>query len=368
MANPQKEDGHTPINHETLEALLRWNGPGRVKDFVLAVMRETWGWSERERRVPTTRFVELLGVTEGRVRQLREVACHCGLVERVNRTYRVQKDHEMWEAYQGNSPSTEARGRLKNKRALYDAEQEAPLRNKRTPYETIGASTKQEGPLRKTVVEGPTKQEEPLRNDRSLYETRGASIGKTVEGPLAKTSKKESKNDSPPFPPSNGDGNTAGEGALLSSAPNVERPPPTGPAETCMTLLARCCKDGLEADHAGIRHAVESQFAQMRDPAFVLERAEATFQWGIAAREAGRARPVDRIARYFTASCNKAWEQWSRERPDPWTRTNGPLPNDASQAMVYRAARMAWRNGEPIATTTYRAPSEAPPGEEAPRE
>ena len=94
----------------------------------------------------------------------------------------------------------------------------------------------------------------------------------------------------------------------------------------------------------------------------------ATYQWGIAAKEAGATKPIHRITGYFTAACNKAWEQWSRERPDPWTRTNGPLPNDASQAMVYRAARMAWRNGEPIATTTYRAPSEAPPGEEAPRE
>ena len=73
-----------------------WQGPGRVKDFVLAVMRETYGWSAKSRVIPEYRFSALLGISGTRVRQLRAKAEACGMILRTGNEYEVQKDYSLW--------------------------------------------------------------------------------------------------------------------------------------------------------------------------------------------------------------------------------------------------------------------------------
>lgn len=97
MANPQKENGHTDIANDLLEAVIGWDGPGRVKDFVLAVMRETYGWSKRSKPIPAWRLGALLRVSERRVRQLRDQALACNVVTYDEAGgYAVQKDFDAW--------------------------------------------------------------------------------------------------------------------------------------------------------------------------------------------------------------------------------------------------------------------------------
>lgn len=110
MAAPQKENGFTPIANELLEALIAWDGPGRVKDLVLAVMRETYGWSEKERKVDAWRLCGLLHVGERRLRQLRDQAVRCSLLTYSAETgYCIQKNWEGWTVETGpGKPMDEA--------------------------------------------------------------------------------------------------------------------------------------------------------------------------------------------------------------------------------------------------------------------
>ena len=132
MAAPQKELGHTPIAHELLEALILWNGPGRVKDLVLAVMRETYGWSEKARVIPAWRLCQMLGVSDARVRQLRGVAVKCGLILVDGNTYEIQKDFDLWTTPDGNGVPADRKGLLR--RGTYEeAPSNDPLRS--SPFE-----------------------------------------------------------------------------------------------------------------------------------------------------------------------------------------------------------------------------------------
>lgn len=110
MAAPQKENGFTPIANELLEALIAWDGPGRVKDLVFAVMRETYGWSEKERKVDAWRLCGLLHVGERRLRQLRDQAVRCSLLTYSAETgYCIQKNWEEWTVETGpGKPMDEA--------------------------------------------------------------------------------------------------------------------------------------------------------------------------------------------------------------------------------------------------------------------
>ncbi|HOV50550.1 MAG TPA: replication protein, partial [Candidatus Cryosericum sp.] len=102
-ATPQLEDGFVRFATEWLEAFIRAEYPGSVKEFVLVIARETWGWNETWREIPMPRIAELLGVSVGRAKQLRDEAVRRQLVEweagrgpgRMGR-YRVQKDYTLW--------------------------------------------------------------------------------------------------------------------------------------------------------------------------------------------------------------------------------------------------------------------------------
>jgi len=105
---PQLENGYTRLSNEWFEAFIAAAYPAAVKNFVLAVARETWGFhaggADRPfRPVSTQRLSELLQVSERRVRQIRDDAIRHNLVEvegepssGVVCSYRVQKDPLEW--------------------------------------------------------------------------------------------------------------------------------------------------------------------------------------------------------------------------------------------------------------------------------
>lgn len=100
---PQLENGYVRFATEWLEEFIRAEYPGSVKEFVLVIARETWGWNETWREIPAPRIAELLGVSIGRVKQLRDHAVSKNLVEwepgkghGSSGRYRVQKDYMDW--------------------------------------------------------------------------------------------------------------------------------------------------------------------------------------------------------------------------------------------------------------------------------
>lgn len=101
--SPQLENGYTRFANEWLDAMLRADYPGAVKEFVFAIARETWGWNETWREIPAPRLAEILGVTVSRVKQLRADAQHWCLIcwepgqgHSSSGRYRVQKDPRDW--------------------------------------------------------------------------------------------------------------------------------------------------------------------------------------------------------------------------------------------------------------------------------
>jgi len=102
-ATPQLENGYVRFATEWLEEFIRAEYPGSVKEFVLVIARETWGWNETWREIPAPRIAELLGVSVARVKQLRDHAVSKNLVEwepgkghGSSGRYRVQKDYMDW--------------------------------------------------------------------------------------------------------------------------------------------------------------------------------------------------------------------------------------------------------------------------------
>ncbi len=100
---PQLEDGYVRFATEWLEEFIKADYPGAVKEFVLVIARETWGWNTTWREIPAPRIAELLGVSVARVKQLRDHAVSKNLVEWTpgkghgsSGHYRVQKDYGDW--------------------------------------------------------------------------------------------------------------------------------------------------------------------------------------------------------------------------------------------------------------------------------
>ena len=106
--SPQLENGYTRIANEWLEAFLGYKAPASLKDFVLAVARETWGWKTKLKAIPISRFERLLQVSNRRVYQLRREAVRHNLIlfeggEHSDvAQYGVQKEYLEWVEY--NSP------------------------------------------------------------------------------------------------------------------------------------------------------------------------------------------------------------------------------------------------------------------------
>lgn len=48
MANPQADNGHTDINHETMAILIAYPFTKQELKVILFVLRQTWGWKKKE--------------------------------------------------------------------------------------------------------------------------------------------------------------------------------------------------------------------------------------------------------------------------------------------------------------------------------
>jgi phage replication O-like protein O len=62
MASPELSNGFTPIANELLEAILRTPLSSREQKCLLAVARETYGWSRKAKTVTAYRVATLTGM------------------------------------------------------------------------------------------------------------------------------------------------------------------------------------------------------------------------------------------------------------------------------------------------------------------
>ncbi len=101
MANPQKENGFTPIANEILEALCRVNLSPYESRIVWFLIRKTYGYQKKMDRISLSQFSEFTGIEKPNVRRaIRSLNRKCMVIshqEAPNRVfYGVQKDYDQW--------------------------------------------------------------------------------------------------------------------------------------------------------------------------------------------------------------------------------------------------------------------------------
>ncbi|MFH1327382.1 MAG: replication protein [Candidatus Bathyarchaeota archaeon] len=101
MANPQAENGHTQINHETMMALLSYNfGSEFPLKICLFVIRKTWGFKKKVDLISITQFQKAIGCSRPTiVFWLNYLVKHLLLVKEVlpvGCKYGLNKDYSRW--------------------------------------------------------------------------------------------------------------------------------------------------------------------------------------------------------------------------------------------------------------------------------
>jgi phage replication O-like protein O len=108
MANPQKENGFTPIANELLEALARIRIPGEAMQVLWVILRKTYGFGKKEDWICLEQFQTLTGLSKPHVIQAlhklralniitknRNEITNKGKIENI--TYSINKDYDRWQ-------------------------------------------------------------------------------------------------------------------------------------------------------------------------------------------------------------------------------------------------------------------------------
>ena len=100
MANPQKENGHTSIANEILEALLKAKLNGTEWEVLMVVIRKTYGFQKKEDWISYTQFQEMTGKARPNIwKAIEKLVTKTILVtkKKPGKTfYRFNKDYTRW--------------------------------------------------------------------------------------------------------------------------------------------------------------------------------------------------------------------------------------------------------------------------------
>jgi len=102
MANPQLEDGYTPIANEILEALARINLGAYEVRTLFYLIRKTYGWKKKKDWISLSQFSKGLGLDRRNVFRALKSLHGKGLVvicrdDKKHPTYGFQKNYERWQ-------------------------------------------------------------------------------------------------------------------------------------------------------------------------------------------------------------------------------------------------------------------------------
>lgn len=110
MANPQPENGHTRINHETMDKLLSLPLSLRELKVIFFVLRKTWGWGKKEDLISLTQMAEATHIARSDVsrainaliaKRVLKVERKSGRISRMS----FNKDYESWDLGVGDLPT-----------------------------------------------------------------------------------------------------------------------------------------------------------------------------------------------------------------------------------------------------------------------
>lgn len=97
MANPQKENGFTPIAHTILENLGNAALLGSEYQVVICVLRKTYGYGKKEDWISLTQFEKFTGLSRPTVvKTLKNLVARNILVKSPLLAYKFNKDWDSW--------------------------------------------------------------------------------------------------------------------------------------------------------------------------------------------------------------------------------------------------------------------------------
>jgi len=101
MANPQRENGHTRIANEIMEALARTRIPGEARQVVDLIIRKTYGYQRKVAKIVLWEFAEVTKMTKPAVVRAINKAESMNLIiikkdNEENKLYGFNKNYETW--------------------------------------------------------------------------------------------------------------------------------------------------------------------------------------------------------------------------------------------------------------------------------
>lgn len=101
MANPQKENGFTPIANEIIESLVKIDLLGAEWRVLLFIIRKTYGYQKKQDRISFTQFEKGTGISRQTINKTIKNLVAKGLIVKIclpagNIGYSFIKDHENW--------------------------------------------------------------------------------------------------------------------------------------------------------------------------------------------------------------------------------------------------------------------------------
>jgi phage replication O-like protein O len=102
VASPQLEHGYTPVANELLEAILRADLSARELKVVMAVARETYGWSRKATTVTGYRLAQMTGMQRTQAARALKTLKFRNILSNGSEGIGLQKDYHVWQRRRGS--------------------------------------------------------------------------------------------------------------------------------------------------------------------------------------------------------------------------------------------------------------------------
>ena len=168
MANPQKEDGYTPIANEIVEALWKMNLSAYEGRVLWYLFRKTYGWQKKTDRIALSQFSKDIGLDRRLIfRAIRGLSSKQMIViykdDKNSVTYGFQKNYEKWKVSSNKMTVISTDDRVSSKEIH-------KLSSKEIPTKEIKETIQKKGRKSKVSSKGMT-DEEWLKKMEEFYPT-----------------------------------------------------------------------------------------------------------------------------------------------------------------------------------------------------
>jgi phage replication O-like protein O len=97
MANPQKENGHTDIANEIMEAMARTHWSGYEIQIILFLLRKTYGWHKKEDWISLSSFEKATAIDHTSICRTIKKLINRKIIKKDKKKMSFNKDYDEWE-------------------------------------------------------------------------------------------------------------------------------------------------------------------------------------------------------------------------------------------------------------------------------